>query len=271
MSQINTELGRQSNLQIALNSAEDNGYAIINQCSPSRPFPSSPASMSEWYGYNHAASCGGLTMFYVSVYYYATPQKNFVAKIQQSCGGAMVPAASNPGNIQVNIRYRVQEPGNGTIVFNITGQIIIPQGQNESAPFIFPSEYQSYEPLSWTIDSNYIDQGNVQLFNCMPTYTAQSVYLLASISLPSFSVQWSSRNSCGGSLLQSPETITINYRLLRYFSNGSPPQETSYQSIINTGGYLATPVTSPAETNGINILVDSYYINNNVAQLYMCN
>lgn len=57
MSQINTELGRSSTAGISLNSAEDGGYATINGCSIYRPSSPNPASMSEWYRYNHSAAC----------------------------------------------------------------------------------------------------------------------------------------------------------------------------------------------------------------------
>ena len=41
-----------------LDTAENGGYATINTCSTLRPSATNPASMSEWYGYNHLASCG---------------------------------------------------------------------------------------------------------------------------------------------------------------------------------------------------------------------
>jgi hypothetical protein len=57
MSQINSELGRSSTSTISLDSAENGSYATINTCSSSRPSSSNPASMSEWYSYNHTAAC----------------------------------------------------------------------------------------------------------------------------------------------------------------------------------------------------------------------
>jgi hypothetical protein len=57
MSQINTELGRSSTAQISLDTAENGGYAAINTCGSPRPSSSNPATMSEWYGYNHSAAC----------------------------------------------------------------------------------------------------------------------------------------------------------------------------------------------------------------------
>ena len=57
LSQINTELGRSSNAQISLNTAEDSGYVAINGCSQYRPRAANPAKMSEWYRYNHSATC----------------------------------------------------------------------------------------------------------------------------------------------------------------------------------------------------------------------
>lgn len=56
-SQINTELTRSASASISLDTAENGGYVSINQCSPSRPSASNPASMSEWYNYNHTFAC----------------------------------------------------------------------------------------------------------------------------------------------------------------------------------------------------------------------
>lgn len=56
MSQINTELARSAGTSISLDTAENGGYATINIYSPSRPASGNPASMSEWYSYNHSAT-----------------------------------------------------------------------------------------------------------------------------------------------------------------------------------------------------------------------
>ena len=56
MSDINTELGRSSTATISLDSAENGSYATINTNSTSRPSSTNPASMSEWYSYNHSAA-----------------------------------------------------------------------------------------------------------------------------------------------------------------------------------------------------------------------
>jgi hypothetical protein len=57
MSQINTELNRSSTATISLDTAENGGYGAINTCGSPRPSSSNPATMSEWYGYNHSALC----------------------------------------------------------------------------------------------------------------------------------------------------------------------------------------------------------------------
>ena len=56
MSEINTELGRTSTATISLDSAESGTYATINTASASTPNNARPASMSEWYSYDHSAS-----------------------------------------------------------------------------------------------------------------------------------------------------------------------------------------------------------------------
>ena len=61
MSQINTELGRSSTATISLDTAENGGYGTINTCGSPFPSGANPASMSEWYGYNHSAACGNST------------------------------------------------------------------------------------------------------------------------------------------------------------------------------------------------------------------
>jgi len=58
MSEINTELGRSSTATISLDSAESGTYATINTASSSYPNDARPASMSEWYSYDHSAASG---------------------------------------------------------------------------------------------------------------------------------------------------------------------------------------------------------------------
>lgn len=59
MSEINVELGRNSTDTISLDAAESGTYAAINTASPSYPSDARPASMSEWYSYDHSASSSG--------------------------------------------------------------------------------------------------------------------------------------------------------------------------------------------------------------------
>jgi hypothetical protein len=56
-SAINTELTRSASATISIDTAENGGYAAINQCSPSRPSSDNPASYSEWRNYNHSYAC----------------------------------------------------------------------------------------------------------------------------------------------------------------------------------------------------------------------
>jgi hypothetical protein len=54
LSQINVELGRSATSSISLDGAENGSYGAINTNSPSRPSGSNPASMYEWYEYDHS-------------------------------------------------------------------------------------------------------------------------------------------------------------------------------------------------------------------------
>lgn len=56
-SAVNSELGRSSTANISIDTAENGDYVAINQCSPSRPSDSNPASYSEWRNYNHSFAC----------------------------------------------------------------------------------------------------------------------------------------------------------------------------------------------------------------------
>ena len=148
MSQINTELGRTSTLQIALDSAERNGYAIINQCSPSRPSGARPASMSEWYGYNHAASCSGLPQIYLELESSVT---SVVWKSKTACAGSLY---NVPGT--VNILFTVVYTSNGNTLES-DSLVSIPQGSNTSTVVILGTgaAYVSHTVLSyWITDAD---------------------------------------------------------------------------------------------------------------------
>jgi len=58
---INVELGRSRTSNISLDTAENGGYGAININSPSYPASGNPASISEWYSYNHNATAPDTT------------------------------------------------------------------------------------------------------------------------------------------------------------------------------------------------------------------
>lgn len=158
MSQINTELGRASNATIALDSAERNGYAPINQCSPSRPSGANPASMSEWRGYNHSASCSGLPTIYIYLQNQNNQNTNFLGTARVSCGGALIDPSINPGDIYVIFDY-------SSNMGSSRAQLIIPQGQN-TGTYVIPA---GTLVGSWSIEYVYILGGNANLINCLPS------------------------------------------------------------------------------------------------------
>lgn len=59
LDKIRLEIGKGDTVSFSLNTAEDGGYVAINQCSPSKPVASNPASISEWINYDHNADCSG--------------------------------------------------------------------------------------------------------------------------------------------------------------------------------------------------------------------
>ena len=63
LSEIREELGLgEETGPFLLNLAEENGYVYINDCSPNKPNESEISKISEWYGYNHSASCCGFIL-----------------------------------------------------------------------------------------------------------------------------------------------------------------------------------------------------------------
>lgn len=53
---INIELGRSGTATIGIDEAENGTYGTIQKCSLPRPNPTNPASINEWYSYNHNAN-----------------------------------------------------------------------------------------------------------------------------------------------------------------------------------------------------------------------
>jgi type II secretory pathway component PulC len=54
MGDINVELGRTRTAIISLDTAENGGYVTINARSTNKPSATNPATISEWYSYNHS-------------------------------------------------------------------------------------------------------------------------------------------------------------------------------------------------------------------------
>jgi hypothetical protein len=260
MSQINAELGRASNLQISLDAAENNGYAIINQCSISRPSGNNPASMSEWRGYNHAASCSGLPTYHLGYAQLSNPW-SFTWNSRIDCdGGQLVNVGGN-----ISIYYTVQRTTNGvTVAEDYTS--VIPAGQNSAPAITMPAGTTAASIIN--IISYYISGFDANLVMCVQS-TQTIIYLVVGVVVPSFATRWSARSSCAGNLVQVPSDVTINYRILRYFGDGTT-QETSYTSVIPAGQSQSPSVESAVVPVGASVTVDSYSIAGNLAQLYMC-
>tara|TARA_R110000782_G_C14798143_1_gene411586 strand:+ start:1630 stop:2148 length:519 start_codon:yes stop_codon:yes gene_type:complete len=66
---INVELGRSRTSDISLDTAENGGYGTINTNSPSYPASGNPASISEWYSYNHNATPPGLPISWNTTFF----------------------------------------------------------------------------------------------------------------------------------------------------------------------------------------------------------
>ena len=57
MNQIRTELGIPTQSPFSLNTAVQEGYVYLNECSAAKPTFGTPQTLSEWYSYNHSAPC----------------------------------------------------------------------------------------------------------------------------------------------------------------------------------------------------------------------
>lgn len=164
MSQINTELGRSSTASISLDTAENGGYATINTCSASRPSATNPASMSEWYNYNHTASCGPTT-YTVTVYYNiqsggsATSAK-FIYQIGSNSAvvnaSETFPVASSTISRTItgitagsSLKLGVYDASNNNIFFNAGTSSTITSVANSSFPYCYVGS-----SFSTTVNSN---------------------------------------------------------------------------------------------------------------------
>lgn len=108
MSEINTELGRSSTAEISLDDAESGVYATINTLSASYPSTTQPASMSEWYSYDH-----GTAPAYSNSHYYVLDSSQGDALVRQ--------ATTSPFNLSstqdLSISMWVRVDGDGTANF----------------------------------------------------------------------------------------------------------------------------------------------------------
>lgn len=57
MNGIRTELAIPTQAPFSLNTAVQEGYVYLNDCSAAQPNPAPPQTLSEWYSYNHSAPC----------------------------------------------------------------------------------------------------------------------------------------------------------------------------------------------------------------------
>jgi hypothetical protein len=153
MSQINTELGRSSTAAISLDTAENGGYATINVCSPSRPSSTNPATMSEWYSYNHTASCGPTTYTATLYYNIQSGGSDTSAKIVYQIGtnSQVIRAAETFPIASSKVGIYDDVFGNGSIFYNAGTSSTITSVANSSFPYCSGSSSTFF---STTVNSN---------------------------------------------------------------------------------------------------------------------
>jgi hypothetical protein len=103
MGDINVELGRARTSTISINTAEDGGYGAINTNSSSRPSSSDPASISEWYSYNHSAAPANSVVFSSGFSYTGSQSNSFSGVVIISGSSATFNARStSTGNFSTD-------------------------------------------------------------------------------------------------------------------------------------------------------------------------
>ena len=144
--QVNQELGRGAFSTISLNVFNAGGVDVvqtgtgnvtINQCSPSRPNGTAPTSMSEWYNYDHNASCGEVP---------ATPSIEWVYRSQENSGVLFKVVGTNVTDTNVTAQFRAA----GTN--NTRNNIGISQVYSGADFIVFIGGFSTTIPLSTLIE-----------------------------------------------------------------------------------------------------------------------
>jgi hypothetical protein len=112
MSNINVEIGRASNANLALTPASQGAYVTLNVNSASRPDGTNPQKISEWYGYNHTAVAPDTT----------PPTTPFLDAIGDFGGGFLRLTWSTSTDASGIAYYDVYREENNSGVFGVIGQ-----------------------------------------------------------------------------------------------------------------------------------------------------
>jgi hypothetical protein len=130
MGDINVELGRARTSNISLDAAENGS---INANSPSKPSASNPASISEWYSYNHSATAPSIVItsysagniyFTVSGTGYAPSSLTVKTSTTSSSGPWTLNTASptSPRSVTpptLTTWYQLEDPSRLSVVSNV--------------------------------------------------------------------------------------------------------------------------------------------------------
>lgn len=132
MNQIRTELGIPSQAPFSLDTAENGGYVALNPCSPYQPSSGNPASISEWYGYNHTINCCGGSPCYTHTgwafsYDCASACAGpFTGSVYSCCAtlGVNCSIAVNGTNCQPYYPAISGYLSNGTVCYTVNGNVL---------------------------------------------------------------------------------------------------------------------------------------------------
>jgi hypothetical protein len=154
---INQELGRSFTALIGIDEAENGVYATINTNSAFRPDAANPASISEWYRYNHTAGPSVQCTFSPS---------NTITPTSNNLNGSLV-ITGVPGSLVLNVFGGACARCSTEAYFQISGTIVL---DAYAGPYQSVTSYSHMQGVGTFTTFHFAvfggSSGNISTVNC---------------------------------------------------------------------------------------------------------